>query len=762
MKDHAFLRQLRATFRIEASEHVQAMSVGLLQLEAVPAQESRSAIIETVFRAVHSLKGAARAVDYRDIETLCQLLEEIFDGWKREGRAPPSSAFDTLYRALDSIRAMLDSDGEPQAGAARPDLSPLLQALRRFARNEPPSPDREMRPAAAAAPAPVAPPALRTPVAADDAGAAETVRVSVAKLNAGLLQAEELLTAKIAAAQRVADLRELLGSVEEWRKAWLAFRADACTLPRIPDHGADTARWLAERDRFLNFFERGADALKSLEGRTTGHLRAAEQGRDVVGKLVDGQLDSAKSLLLQPFASISASFPKIVRDLCRDQGKEATLVIVGDEIEIDKRILEEIKDPLIHLLRNCIDHGIETSRERLSQGKPVKATIRLAVSRVDGSKVQLVLADDGAGIDIDRVKAAAVRHGVLTADAAGQLDGETAQALIFRSAVSTSSRVTEVSGRGLGLAIVQEKVQKLGGRLALENKAGAGAAFRMVLPAVRATFHGVLVQAAGQLFMAPTAEVERVGRVGPDEVRTVEGQESITVNGRALALVRLADALELPLREPGDAAPAKLPIMVLASGDTRIAFAVDAILDEQEILVKPLRKPLSRVRNISGATVLGNGQVVPVLHVDDLLKSARMPGGGWMRRAIPAKAAQGSARSILVAEDSITSRMLLKAILESAGYRVKTAVDGMEALMLLRSEKFDLLLSDVEMPRLNGFDLTARIRADSMLAELPVVLVTARESREDRERGIDVGASAYLVKRSFDQGALLETVRRLL
>jgi two-component system chemotaxis sensor kinase CheA len=514
--------------------------------------------------------------------------------------------------------------------------------------------------------------------------------------------------------------------------------------------------------RLLDFFGRGMDTLKKLESRAAAHLREAEQDRDAVGKLVDQQLQGAKSLLLLPFGTIATSFQKIVRDLCRDQGKEAALTIHGEDIEIDKLILEEIKDPLIHLLRNSVDHGIETPRERVRQGKPSRAMIRLAVSQTGGSKVQLLLSDDGAGIDTAKVKDAAVKRAMLSTDAASQLDEASGQALIFQSEVSTSPMITEVSGRGMGLAIVREKVEKLGGQIAVESQPGSGTTFRIVLPAVRATFHGVLVETAGRLFVVPTAEVERVGRVDPDDVKTVEGQETITVNGRTLALIQLADALELPSLERKFMPPPKLITMILGAGDRRIAFAVDAILDEQECLVKPLRKPLSRVRNISGATVLGSGQVVPILDVADLLKSARKLHGGWMQDAMTAKAASTAPRSILVAEDSITSRMLLKSILESAGYLVKTAVDGMEAFMLLRTEKFDLLVSDVEMPRLDGFDLTARVRAAPGLANLPVLLVTALETREDRERGIDAGANAYLVKRSFDQSNLLEAVRRLI
>ena len=247
-----------------------------------------------------------------------------------------------------------------------------------------------------------------------------------------------------------------------------------------------------------------------------------------------------------------------------------------------------------------------------------------------------------------------------------------------------------------------------------------------------------------------------------DDIRTVEGRETLSFGGRAVSLVHLADALELPQVEPEATSPGGMPIIVLGRNGQRVAFAVDKIHDEQEILVKPLMKPLSRVRNIAAVTVLGSGRVAPILNVADLLQSARKLAGASARVAAAAKPSKVETRSILVAEDSITSRMLLKAILESAGYRVKTAVDGMEAFTLLRSEHFDLVVSDVEMPRLNGFDLTVRIRADKKLAQLPLVLVTALESREDRERGIDVGANAYLVKSSFDQSNLIEAVRRLI
>jgi len=420
-----------------------------------------------------------------------------------------------------------------------------------------------------------------------------------------------------------------------------------------------------------------------------------------------------------------------------------------------------MRDPLVHLLRNCVDHGVEAPETRVRLGKPDRGIITLAVAPVNGSKVEIVVSDDGSGIDTVKVRESAVRHGFLPAEAARAMSDAAACDLIFHAEVSTSPIITRLSGRGLGLAIVREKAEKLGGTVAVESQPGQGTRVRILLPVLLATFRGILIEAAGRVFVVPTAQVERVAAVRPAEVQTVEGRETIVLGGLAVSLVRLAEVLELPGAGAMGAPSVATPIVVLGLGGQRVAFAVDAVLDELEVLVKPLRKPLSRVRHIAGAAVLGSGRVAPILNVADLLKSARKHGAAVRTGVAGAQPAAAAAKSLLVVEDSITSRLLLKGILESAGYLVKTAVDGLEAFTLLRTGNFDLVVSDVEMPRLDGFDLTARIRADRKLAELPVVLVTARESREDRERGIEVGASAYLVKSRFDQSDLLDAVRRL-
>jgi two-component system chemotaxis sensor kinase CheA len=749
--DAAFLEQLRATFKIEAAEHLQAIAVGLVELEKPAGDENRRVLLETMFRAAHSLKGAARAVDFADIESWCHALEDTFATWKRQGRAPGAAEFDLTHHLLDSITSSLAGrDAASGAGAA---VS---------------VPASRPEPAHPSAPIPKTSAKASPKTAFLDEG---SVRISIEKLDARLVEAEEMLNAKLAAGQRAENLRELAASFSIWNREWSRFESGERSLramlerskaaPAVQFQSLDLRHsFESEAARLLEFLNWNLEFVHGLENRVAGLSRKAEQDLWIISKLVDELLENSKKLLLLPFSSLSSQFPKIVRDLCRDEGKEADLTVQGEDVEIDKRILEEMKDPITHLIRNCVDHGIETAEVRLRSGKPPRGAITLAAWHASGGKVEILIADDGAGLDLEKLKESAVKNGILSPERAAQMTDEDARALVFQPEISTSQAVTRLSGRGLGLAIVREKAEKLGGTVSIESTRGKGACFRILLPSMLATFRGVPVEAGGRAFVLPTAQIIRAARVRADEVRTVEGRETVSLHGQVLALVELAEVLQLD--RPGPSASREfLTVIVLGSGEQQAAFAVDSVLNEQEVLVKRFQRPLARIRNIAGATLLGSGQLTPVLNPADLIKSARA-ATGTPRSAPTAAARPSETKSILVAEDSITSRMLLKSILESAGYRVRTAVDGLEAFMLLRSEKFHLVVTDVEMPRLNGFDLTARIRADKKLAELPVILVTGLEKREHRERGVDVGASAYLVKQSFDQSNLLETVQRFI
>jgi two-component system chemotaxis sensor kinase CheA len=362
-------------------------------------------------------------------------------------------------------------------------------------------------------------------------------------------------------------------------------------------------------------------------------------------------------------------------------------------------------------------------------------------------------------MDMQALKDASIKRGIMSSEDAAKLTDQDLSAIVFQSGVSTSPIITDLSGRGLGLAIVREKIEKLGGQIVLETHRHTGTFFRMILPLTLITFRGLHVTVAEREFIIPTTNVERVVRLKKDEIKTVENRDTLSLNGMTIPLLRLADVLEIKERN-GDLS--MMTVLILASQGKRIGFIASKVLNEQEFIIKSLSQPLSRVRNIAGATILGSGKVAPVLNVSDLMKSAVRSAVYGPKPGMSEAKGDVIRKSVLVVEDSITSRMLLKNILETSGYLVTTAVDGIDAMTLLKTHKFDVVVSDVDMPRMNGFNLTEKIRGDKKLSELPVVLVTALESREDKERGIDVGANAYIVKSSFDQSNLLEVIRRLI
>jgi two-component system chemotaxis sensor kinase CheA len=757
-----FLKRLLATYRLEADEHIQAMSSGLVELEKMAAGERRSEAIERIYREAHSLKGAARAVNLGETESVCHALESVFAGLKSNRVAATPTLFDLLHQTLEALGGLLASAGQVKAGARKQPVAALIRRLEDALQDAPAVAQGAHASLAAAPTEPGASPVTGAEPPSSTRGA-ETIRVRTAKLDSVMRQAEELLAPRLAAGERARELRELGTTLAAWEKEFARIRPAMRVVERsLGQPKGTTGAAMAQREltQLLEYLDAESARMKRLEERLAKLDGSAMHDHRALSTMVDKLLHDVKEMHMLPFSSLLEAFPRLARELARQQGKQVELVIRGDEIEIDRRILEQIKDPLNHLFRNCVDHGVEQPAVREQKGKPAQSTLTITVAHKDGNKVEIVVADDGAGIDVAKVKAAAGRLGVVSAEELEEWDDREALALVFQSGVSTSPLVTELSGRGVGLAIVRETVERLGGTVALETHPGRGTSFRIVLPLTLATFRGVLVRAGNRTFIIPASRVERVARVMAKDIRTVENRETIALDGRALSLARLSDALEIARAPDGAAESAQ--VVVLGLGVDRIAFRVDAVLGEQEVLVKGLGRQLARVRNLSGASVLGTGEVVPVLNVPDLMRSASRPAATRLAGVAVDPREPVPKRSILVAEDSITSRALIKNILESAGYRVTTAVDGVEAYSALKTGAFDLVVSDVEMPRMDGFDLTAKLRSDNRFANMPIVLVTALDSREHRERGIDVGANAYIVKRSFDQGNLLEIIRRLI
>jgi two-component system chemotaxis sensor kinase CheA len=447
---------------------------------------------------------------------------------------------------------------------------------------------------------------------------------------------------------------------------------------------------------------------------------------------------------MMPASTVFDVLPLIARDLAHSQGKQVVFESGGGEALVDRRVLEAIKDPLIHMVRNAVDHGIEPAHEREAAGKPPQGRISASLRPLERGRLELTVSDDGRGIDPERVQAAAKR-----ARLAAPESDEEALALLFRSGLSTSFVITDVSGHGLGLAIVKEQVERLGGSVELESRPRAGTTIRLIIPSTIATFRGLLVRAGGQRFLLALDTVERVIAAAPV---SVGGRELIEHEGELLPCGALGDVLGLPSEQVSER---RACAIVTAAGE-RAGLLVDEVLGDREVLVKDFEPPLLRIRNVAAAGLLGGGELVLVLRTPDLIA-----GVGERRAAAESAEPPAEPPQVLVVDDAVTTRAMERGLLELAGYQVKVAVDGLDAWTALKSDRFDLVVSDVDMPRMNGFELTRRIRADEGLQDLPVVLVSALEAREDKERGIEVGANAYVVKSSFEQSNLLEIIDRL-
>ena len=784
------LTKLKATFKLEAEERLNTISQGLIELEKSRSAKSREPVIESISREVHSLKGASRAVSMTEIQAVCQSLESVLSAFKQKPAKPSAEILDVLHSVVTAIGDSLPSaeGGEVAVSSGRlAGLGAKLDSI--AARQEQAAAGK--RSAAPAAKAAVDTPARKTedaeprarPGAEVAAGGppgleggarevaspllpalSETVRISTEKLNSLLLQVEEMLQLKLSAGQLSSDLLDLRSELSGWKKKWAKTHPSARTLRHLRggEAGAQEAGpALPEVGEVLEFLDWNQAFMASLEKMLNTLVRSADLDRRGMGGMVDSLLADMQKVLMFPFSTLLEVFPRMVRDLSREEGKEVELEVTGSEVEIDRRILEQVKDPLIHLVRNCIDHGIEKPADRERKGKDRGGTISISINQLEGGKVEITVSDDGAGIDVGKAKAAAIKSGVISREEADSIGDREALSLVFKSEVSTSPIITEVSGRGLGLAIVREVAESLGGNVTLRAEPDVGTTFSMVIPITVATLKGILVRSADRRFVVPAANVEQVLRVDRAAVKTVENVETIPLDGQAVAIVPLSGLLELPAALEGGGEDGPIPVLVIGTADRRVAFMVDEVVSEMDALVKNLGWQLARVRNVSGATILGSGEVVPILNPSDLIKSAQGAPRAITRATAVDEEGGPVSRSVLVAEDSITARSLLKNILETAGYEVTTAVDGLDALTTLKSGKFDLLVTDIQMPRMDGLELTAKVRSEKKLADLPVVIVTGLESREERERGIDVGADAYIVKSSFDQGNLLEVIERL-
>lgn len=763
--DQELRARLLETFLIEAGEHVASINHALSALEQ---NQSPAGQLEIIFRCAHSLKGGARIVNLQLIEYLCQSLESLLSRLRQGDIAISQSLLNLLHEAVDIIDAILAS-GTPEMPSLA--VKSACMQLRQQLDKATVEPANISAPTEKTAQPDIVEPTVVAELPSESVATVmvttlseqhqtstivsdnpvpsahsapknntvqDTVRIPASRLDNLLVQAEEMMALKLALRQHVLGLKTLQENLNQLRREQ------------------------------ANKTELNKDGIQQLDrtllglGKQLQHLkRHSEEGFRQAGSMIENLILDAKSLLMFPFSFVAEGFARSVRDIAREQGKEVTFQLSGETLELDRRILQELKDPLIHLLRNSIDHGIESPAVRIHNNKPQRATISLSASYTDNGKAEIILSDDGAGINLPQIRQVAIDKGFITPEQSAQTDDQALIPLIFRSGFSSKQDVSHLSGRGLGLAIVQEKVEKLGGTIDVSSQAGKGTQFQLILPLTLASFRGIQIRIGEHRFAVPTLNVVRVLRLPLNHIYTVEGRETLQVEERIVPIVAMSGILGVQA-DPADLQEYRM-LLLLGNEHEQIAFAVDEVIGEDDLLLKPLGPQLIRVRNLAGATLLGDGTVLPILNARDLLKSAQ---GGHAQPVkvhdIPIGKTEPIRHRILVVDDSITSRTLLKNVLESYGYEVKTAVDGTDALALLQTEPFDLVSSDVEMPQMDGFELTARLRADERFARLPIVLVTSLESQNDRQRGVEVGADAYIVKSSFDQSNLLEIIRKFI
>jgi two-component system chemotaxis sensor kinase CheA len=675
-------------FRDEANERLETMSSVLLAIEEGRALPDA---IDSLFRDAHTIKGGAGMLGLDEIATLAHAVEDVLSQARNRGELLPASV-DVLLRAGDGLRTLVNAEADADLTAVAALIAELASGLEpavertvaRAAGTETPSeaetaPLRLVRERAAAPAEGVSAPAIERRDTSPEGSAARsrTVRVPVEKLDV---------------------LLDLVGET------------------------------VLHRQRLGHMVSSGDAAL---------HEQLADE-LDLGDRLLGALQDVAIGTRTLPFGSITGPFARAIRDIANAEGKEVDLEIKGTETELDRVILEGLSEPLVHMLRNAIAHGIEPSADRLPAGKPARGRVVLAAEQ-RGGLVAVMVSDDGRGVSPELL-ARAHREGSLVDILAGP-------------GFSTHAVVSDLAGRGVGLDAVKAHVETFGGSMQVDSAPGAGTTVTLLLPLTLALLDVLLVERGSHVFGVPLASVQEAVLV--TETLSLTGLKALDVRGSSIPFSDLAELLGAdapPL-------PERAPAIVVTTAGRCVALACDRLIGESEVVVKDLGPLLASVSGYLGAAILGDGRVALLI---DPAGATTRPRAGQSTESSPPPSAEGVTRTLLVVEDSFMVRELQRSILEAAGYRVETAKHGLEALERLSSNStIDLVVTDVDMPEMDGLALTEAIRARTEWQSLPIVVVSSRASDEDRRRGVDAGADAYMVKDSFDQHALLETVARL-
>ncbi|WP_460107388.1 response regulator [Pseudomonas sp. S3_H04] len=743
-------------FSLEAEAQTQVLSAGLLALERNPTQADQ---LESCMRAAHSLKGAARIVGIDSGVSVAHVMEDCLVS-AQEGRLLlRPEHIDALLQGTDLLMRVATPTNAPQpsdidvyvalmAGLLDPATPPATLIA-------PPMAELQLQAPAVFEPAPA--PIMDAPVESSESaprknkrtteGGERVLRVTAERLNSLLdlssksLVETQRLKPHLATMQRLKRMQN--NGLRALENLNVHLKEHALSLEAL-EALEDARRLLAESQQLLS--EKNAE-LDEFAWQ-------ASQRAQVL-------YDTALACRMRPFADVLTGQVRMVRDLGRSLGKQVRLEIEGEKTQVDRDVLEKLEAPLTHLLRNAVDHGIETPEQRLLKGKSEEGLIRLRASHQAGLLV-LELSDDGNGVDLEKVRRSIVERQLSPAETAAQLSEEELLTFLFLPGFSLRDTVTEVSGRGVGLDAVQHMVRQLRGAVVLEQAAGEGSRFHLEVPLTLSVVRSLVVEVGEEAYAFPLAHIERMCDLAPEDIVQVEGRQHFWHEGQHVGLVAASQLLNRPASQNSGET---LKVVVIRERDAVYGVAVERFIGERTLVVLPLDERLGKVQDISAGALLDDGSVVLIVDVEDMLRSVdKLLNTGRLERIARHgnQAAEAARKRVLVVDDSLTVRELQRKLLLNRGYDVAVAVDGMDGWNALRSEDFDLLITDIDMPRMDGIELVTLLRRDNRLQSLPVMVVSYKDREEDRRRGLDAGADYYLAKASFHDDALLDAVVELI
>ena len=751
-------------FSLEAEAQTQVLNEGLLALERNPTQADQ---LEACMRAAHSLKGAARIVGVDAGVSVAHVMEDCLVS-AQEGRLRlHPEHIDALLQGTDllmriatpgsdnvgpadidayvaHLNELLDPSGRvaPRAAPVEFDVSQLLLAPEPLPELEPLLQPEPVAPVAAEP----APEPARRPQRLTESGE-RVLRVTAERLNSLL----DLSSKSLVETQRLKPYLMALHRLKRMQSTSLRALDTLNEQLKVVGLTHDVEEALNEARRVLS-------ESQHLLSEQTAELDEFGWQTSQRAQLL---YDTALACRMRPFADVLVGQERMVRDLGRALGKQIRLEIEGEKTQVDRDVLEKLEAPLTHLLRNAVDHGVESPEQRLLAGKQPEGTIRLRVSHQAGL-LAVELSDDGAGVDLERLRRSIVDRQLSTAETVAQLSEEELLTFLFLPGFSLRDTVTEVSGRGVGLDAVQHMVRLLRGAIVLEQTAGQGSRFLLEVPLTLSVVRSLVVEVADEAYAFPLAHIERMRDLLPDDIVQVEGRQHFWHEGRHVGLVAASQLLQRP---PSQSDDETLKVVVIRERDAVYGVAVERFIGERTLVVLPLDPRLGKVQDISAGALLDDGSPVLIVDVEDMLRSVdKLLNTGRLERIDRRNrhTAELTRKRILVVDDSLTVRELQRKLLINRGYEVAVAVDGMDGWNALRAEHFDLLITDIDMPRMDGIELVTLLRRDNRLQSMPVMVVSYKDREEDRRRGLDAGADYYLAKASFHDDALLDAVVELI